>query len=112
MGLKLYKVFRSEAFQEEISKYDKSFQDRIDKIEDKLMSNPSYGNPLGTKWFRETRFGNYRVYYLIYDNLQAVYMVAISGKKEQQKTINTIKLFLDFFREEIEKLVEQDISSD
>lgn len=107
-----YKVFRSEAFQEEISKYDKSFQDRIDKIEGKLTSNPNYGNLLGTKWFRETRFGNYRVYYLIYDDLQAVYMVAISGKKDQQKTINTIRLFLEFFREEIEKLVREDNSQD
>ena len=107
-----YKVYRSLTFQEELSKYDKSFQDRINKIEDKLMYNPEYGNPLGTKWFRETRFENYRVYYLIYDDLQAVYMVAISGKKDQQKTINTIRLFLEFFREEIEKLVEQDNSSD
>ena len=106
-----YKVYRSLAFQEEVSKYDKSFQDRIDKIEDKLMSNPKYGNPLGTKWFRETRFENYRIYYLIYGDLQAVYMVAISGKKDQQKTINTIKLFLDFFKEEIEKLIKQDSSS-
>ena len=35
-------------------------------------------------------------------------MVAISGKKEQQKTINTIRLFLEFFRGEIEKLVRED----
>jgi hypothetical protein len=34
-------------------------------------------------------------------------MVAISGKKDQQKTINTIKLFLEFFREEIEKTVKE-----
>ncbi len=102
-----YKVYRAIAFQEEVAKYDKSFQDRIDKIETKLMSNPYYGNPLGTKWFRESRFGNYRIYYLIYDDLQAVFMVAISGKKDQQKTINTIRLFLEFFREEIEKRVRQ-----
>ncbi len=44
-----YKVYRSQAFQEAVSKYGKSFQDRIDKIESKLMFNPNYGNPLGTK---------------------------------------------------------------
>ncbi len=103
-----YKVYRSLAFQEEISKYDKSFRDRIDKIEEKLMFNPKYGNTLGNKRFRETRFENYRIYYLVYEDLHAVYMVAISGKKDQQKTINTIKLFLEFFREEIEKLVKKD----
>lgn len=108
--MKKYKVFRSIAFQEEIAKYDKFVQDRIDKIEDKLIYNSEYGNPLGTKWFRESRFENYRIYYLVYEDLQAIYMVAISGKKDQQKIINTIKLFLDFFREEIEKLVRKNNS--
>lgn len=108
--MKKYKVFRSIAFQEEIAKYDRFVQDRVDRIEDKLMDNPEYGNPLGTKWFRESRFENYRIYYLIYKDLQAIYMIAISGKKDQQKTINTIRLFLEFFREEIEKLVREDNS--
>ena len=70
------------------------------------MYNSEYGSPLGTKWFRESRFENYRIYFLIYENLDAIYMVAISNKKDQQKIINTIKLFLEFFRGEIEKLVE------
>ncbi len=110
--MKKYKVFRSVGFQEELSKYDKNIQNRVDKIEDKLMFNPEYGNPLGTRWFRESRFENYRIYYLVYDDLQAIYIVAISGKKGQQKTINTIRLFLEFFREEIQKLVEEDDSQD
>lgn len=105
--MKDYKVYLSKSFQEEVSKYDKSFQERIDKIEDKLMFNPEYGTPLGTKWFRESRFENYRIYYLVYEDLQAIYMVAISDKKNQQKTINTIRLFLEFFKDEIEKLVKQ-----
>jgi len=38
-------------------------------------------------------------------------MVAISGKKDQQKVINTIRLFLDSLREEIEDFVnEKDIT--
>ena len=81
--MKGYKVYRSRSFQEEVSKYDRSFQERIDKIEDKLMFNSAYGTPLGTKWFRESRFENYRIYYLIYEDLQAIYMVAISDNKEQ-----------------------------
>ena len=110
--MKEYKVFRSVRFQEEILKYDKNIQDRVDKIEDKLMFNPEYGNPLGTRWFRESRFENYRIYYLVYEDLQAVYIVAISSKKDQQKTINTVRLFLDFFREEIQKLVEDDLQEE
>ena len=105
--MKKYKVFRSVSFQEEIAKYDKSIQNRVDKIEDKLMYNSEYGNPLGSKWFRESRFENYRIYYLVYEELDAIYIVAISGKKDQQKTINTIRLFLEFFREEIERLIRE-----
>lgn len=105
--MKEYEVFRSVGFQEEIMKYDKSIQDRVDKIEGKLVDNPKYGNPLGTEWFREARFENYRVYFLIYEDLQAIYLIAISGKKDQQKTINTIRLFLEVFRNEIEKLVQK-----
>lgn len=106
--MKKYKVFRSVSFQREIVKYDKNIQDRVDKIEDNLEYNSKYGNPLGTEWFRESRFENYRIYYLIYEDLGAIYMVAISGKKDQQKTINTIRLFLEFFREEMERLIRED----
>ena len=39
-------MFRSVGFQEEIAKYDKNIQDRVDKIEDKLMYNSEYEIPL------------------------------------------------------------------
>ena len=72
------------------------------------MFNPEYGNPLGTRWFRESRFEKYSIDYVIYEDLQAIYIIAISSKKDQQKTINTIRLFLEFFRDEIERLVEEE----
>jgi mRNA-degrading endonuclease RelE of RelBE toxin-antitoxin system len=100
-----FKVYHSEQFDRELSRFDKDFQERVDKIEDKLVENPYYGNPLGFKGFREARYGNYRIYYLIYEDLESIFIVAISDKKDQQRVINTIKLFLDFFREEIEKIV-------
>ena len=100
-----FEVYHSERFDKELYKFDKRFQDRVDKIEDMLVENPYYGSPLGTPSFREARFETYRIYYLVYHDLKAVYMVAISDKKDQQKVINTIKLFMDFFREEIEKIV-------
>ena len=110
--MKKYKVFRSVSFQKEIAKYDKKIQNRVDKIEGNLVYNSKYGNPLGTEWFRESRFENYRIYYLVYEELDAIYIVAISGKKDQQKIINTIRLFLEFFRLEIEKLVGEDSTKD
>jgi len=100
----IYKVFHSERFDKELNKFSKDFKDWVDKIEDQLVENPYVGDSLGEKWFREKKYGKYRIYYLIYDNLQSVYMVGISEKKDQQKVINTIKLLLDFFKNEIRNL--------
>ena len=105
--MKKYKVYRSVAFQEEIAKYDKSIQDRIDKIEDKLMYNSDYGNPLGTRWFRESRFENYRIYYLIYEDLKLVLLVAVSGKKDQQATIDHIISQFKEYRKVAEQIAKQ-----
>jgi len=110
--MKKYRVYRSISFQEEVSKYDSTFQNRVDKIGDKLVENPKYGSLLGTEWFREARYENYRIYFLVYEDLDSIFMVGISDKKDQQKIINTIRLFLEFFREEIEKLVKQDKSQE
>ncbi|MEK6950250.1 MAG: hypothetical protein AABX13_00815 [Nanoarchaeota archaeon] len=35
----------------------------------------------------------FRIYYLIYEEIKAVYLVGLSEKKDQQKIINTIWLF-------------------
>ncbi|MDP3026949.1 MAG: hypothetical protein Q8N63_04525 [Nanoarchaeota archaeon] len=54
--MKKFKVYHSNKFDKELSKFDRDFQNRVDKIEDKLVENPYYGSPLGAKWFRETRY--------------------------------------------------------
>ena len=105
--MKKYKVYHSARFDRELSKYDLDFGRRVDNIEDQLVENPYTGDPLGTKWFREKRYDKYRIYYLIYEDLDSVFMVAISEKKDQQKVINTIWLLLDFFREELLKLIDK-----
>jgi len=106
--MKTYKIYHSSRFDRDLSKFDKSFQDKLDKIEDKLVENPYIGDPLNVKWFREKRIGKFRIYYLIYEDLDSVFMVAISEKKDQQKLINTVRLLFDYFKNEIEKLVEEE----
>ena len=106
--MKMYKVYHSERFDKELSKFNKAFQIRVDKIENQLVDNPYTGSPLGVEWFREKRYGKYRIYYIIYDDLEAVFMVAISEKKDQQKVINTVLLLLDFYKEEIKNLVSKE----
>jgi mRNA-degrading endonuclease RelE of RelBE toxin-antitoxin system len=106
-----YKIYHSIRFDKELSKFDSYFREQVDKIESQLIENPYVGDALNVKWFREKRIGKYRIYYLIYWDIKSVFMVAISGKKDQQKVINTIRLFLDSLREEIEDFVnEKDIT--
>ena len=104
------KVYHSSRFDRELAKYDKLFQNRVDNIEDQLVENPYVGDPLNVKWFREKRYGKYRIYFLIYEDLQSVIMVGISKKRDQQKVINTIRLLFNFFREELERLIQEDIT--
>lgn len=110
MVIKKYRVYHSGSFDQELKKFDNQFKERVDKVEDQLLENPYVGDPLNVKWFREKRIEKYRIYYLIYEDLNSVFMVAISEKKDQQKVINTIRILFDFFREEIEKLVYKDFT--
>jgi mRNA-degrading endonuclease RelE of RelBE toxin-antitoxin system len=96
-----YAVFRTPIFDAKVSLLS---EERIEKIEDQLETNPYVGKPLGAKWFREKKLNGFRLYYLIYEDLKAVYIITLSGKKDQQKIINTIRHFLKKYREEIEDL--------
>ena len=106
--MKTFKIYHSKRFDKELAKYDNEFQDRVNKIEDELINNPYSGSPLNVKWFREKRHNKYRIYFLIYEDLQSIIMVAISEKKDQQKVINTIRLLFDFFKKELENLIKDD----
>ena len=102
--MKNYKVYQSEVFVEKLKDMPKDFKEWIEKIQDQLVLNPYVGRPLGVDWFREKKYGKYRIYYLIYEDIVAVFMVDISEKKDQQKVINTIKLFLNIYKDELNKL--------
>jgi len=101
-----YKILHSARFDRELSKFDNYFQKQVDKIENKLVENPYVGKPLSFEWFREKKIEKYRIYYVIYEDLEVVCMVAISEKKDQQKIINTVRLLLDFIRKEVENLLD------
>lgn len=100
-----YAVFRTPILDRKLKDFSEYFKKQVENIELQLENNPYVGQPLGTKWFREKRLGVYRIYYLIYEDLKAVYVITLSGKKDQQKTINTIRHFLDKYRKEIEDLI-------
>lgn len=100
-----YAVYRTEIFSKKIDAFSEDFKEQIDLIEEHLKENPYVGKPLGVSWFREKKLGVFRMYYLIYEDLPAIYIITLSGKKDQQKVINTIRLFIGQYKFEIEEKV-------
>ncbi|MBI2043780.1 hypothetical protein HYT24_00245 [Candidatus Pacearchaeota archaeon] len=100
-----YSVYTTETFDREIFKLSKADNDRIEKMFLQLRSNPYVGDQLRYKHLREKRLDGKRIYYLVYDDLISVLMVAISSKKNQQATINSIVKNFDEYRKYLEKLL-------
>ena len=92
-----YSVYTTENFETETSELSNSDKFKIKRIFNQLKENPYVGNQIKYKFFREKRLKEKRIYYLIYEKLSCVLIVAFGGKKTQQKTINeVIKLFPEF----------------
>ena len=47
--------------------------------------------------------GKYRLYFLVYEDIDTVLLITISDKKAQQDTIDKIKSQLDYYKELIRK---------
>lgn len=89
-----FRIFTTEEFDEEFKYLDKSGQIKVNKIFKQLKeSGDKIGKPLsGLSFFREKKFGNKRLYYLVYNDISIILTVALSDKKTQQTTINKILL--------------------
>lgn len=97
----LYRVLVTQLPDEKAKMLEKSVQEWIKQTEKKLEENPHTGKPIGFVWFREKKFGKYRLYFLIYEDLKAVFVVNLSEKKDQQKIINSIILHREEYRLEV-----------
>jgi len=102
-----FSVFVTRTFQSKLLKQDKKFKVWVEKVFDQLTVNPLAGKPLGAKWFREKKFENFRVYFLVFEDKKSVYVVNLSTKKDQQRIINSIWLLLDTYKKELEDLLEK-----
>ena len=56
------------------------------------------------EWFKEKKFGDKRLYYLVYQNLNKVLLVAFGSKKDQQKIIDHIIENKDRYKKVIESV--------
>lgn len=81
----------------------KEFQRQIENIIKQLKQSWRVGDPLGYPFFREKKIDKYRIYFLVYEELDAVLLVTISDKKAQPETIGRIKSQLDFYKDVIRK---------
>lgn len=81
----------------------KAYQERISRLIAQLKKTSDVGKPLGYPFFKEKKLDKYRVYFLIYEDLDAVLLITVSDKKAQQETISRVKSQLDFYREIIKK---------
>ena len=62
-----YKIYFTEEFERDFKKCDYSIRERVNNEIEQLKENPYVGKPSAYNFFREKKVGNYRVYYLIYD---------------------------------------------
>ena len=65
------------------------------------------GQQLRYPFLREKRIKDKRVYYLIYEDLKLVLLVAVSGKKGQQSTIDHIVSQFKEYRKVAEQIAKQ-----
>ena len=107
----LYEVYTLNIFDKEMNKLSETEKEIIEKMYKKLKEDPYTGDPIRYKFFREKRIKEKRIYFLVYDDLKIVLMVAIGGKKAQKETINEIVSYFGEYRIYAEKLSHSSYSS-
>lgn len=84
-----YAVYATETFKEVYVALDGSERRWVDKIMEQLQQNPT-GKILHFEWFREKKFLNKRLFYLIDEGSMKILFVAFATKKEQQSIIEFV----------------------
>ena len=103
----MFKVIGTDTYLRELQKWPKKDYDAAEKIPKKLAENPFVGKQLSYPFLREKKIEGRRIYYLVYEDLELVLLVAASGKKDQQATIEHIKDNLKEFRKVAEDISKQ-----
>ena len=106
-----YAVYALNVFDKEMDKLPKFDKEIIQKILLQLKENPYTGDQIRYKFFREKRVKEKRIYYLVYDDLKIVLMVAVGGKKAQKETIDNIVEYFKEYRKYVERLTNSSDSS-
>ncbi len=86
-----YRIYATDTFKTLYSSLEKDEQRWIDKIKKNLEEYPT-GKILKYSWFREKKYENKRLYYLLDDKKKNILFVSFASKKEQQKIIDFVTL--------------------
>lgn len=97
-----YQIYETETFSKLYEAMEKVEQEWVNKIKQQLKENPQTGKPLRSDWFREKKFGDKRMYYLIYKDVSKILLVSFGSKREQQKIIDHIVENKERYRKIIE----------
>ena len=87
--MKNYEVYATDSFKRLFETLDKKEQRYIEKIKLQLEESIT-GKPLQYNWFREKKYENKRLYFLIDEVNKKVLFVSFASKKDQQKIIDFI----------------------
>ena len=90
LGMGTFTVFSTNTFDRVFRTLDQSERQWILRTRTKLELNPT-GKRLTFSWFREKKYGNKRLLYLVDDKARKVLLVTFASKKEQQRVINFVK---------------------
>ncbi len=85
-------VYETDTFSKLYEALENREKEWIEKMKDQLALNLQVGKPLRFDWFREKKFENKRLYYLINETKNKAILVGFGDKKEQQRTIGHILL--------------------
>ncbi|MDA3836023.1 MAG: hypothetical protein PF542_00210 [Nanoarchaeota archaeon] len=99
-----YAVYITESFEKKTAMLSEKERRKIKNVFLKLKNNPYIGDAIRYKFFREKRIKEKRIYYLIYEDLQIVLVVAFGGKKTQQRTINEIIRYFPEYRKYVGRI--------
>ena len=84
-----YRIYATDTFKKLYYSLEKDEQRWIDKIKKNLGEYPT-SKILKYSWFREKKYENKRLYYLIDDEKKNILLVSFASKKEQQKIIDFV----------------------
>ncbi|MEK6873165.1 MAG: hypothetical protein AABW90_04200 [Nanoarchaeota archaeon] len=87
--MKNYGVYKTDSFKKLFETLDRNEQNWIKKIKENLDESVT-GKPLRFSWFREKKYLNKRLYFLVDEQRKKILLVSFASKKDQQKSIDFI----------------------